>query len=78
MRATPFPLRAVCLAVVLLCVLQVTRDRMMQQLDQQYPQYGFAQHKGYGVSGRLARVRDAAGCDTRWFCWYSVCSNPEQ
>jgi ribonuclease HII len=23
---------------------------MMQELDQQYPQYGFGQHKGYGVS----------------------------
>lgn len=29
---------------------QVTRDRMMLELDKQYPQYGFAQHKGYGVS----------------------------
>jgi hypothetical protein len=34
-----------------LCVvLQVTRDTLMLQLDAQYPQYGFAQHKGYGVS----------------------------
>jgi ribonuclease HII len=31
-------------------MLQVTRDRLMLQLDAQYPQYGFAQHKGYGVS----------------------------
>jgi hypothetical protein len=26
---------------------------MMQQLEQQYPQYGFGQHKGYGVSAWL-------------------------
>lgn len=26
---------------------KVTRDRWMLQLDQQYPGYGFAQHKGY-------------------------------
>ncbi len=26
---------------------KVTRDREMLALDQQYPQYGFAQHKGY-------------------------------
>lgn len=31
-------------------MLQVTRDRLMLELDEQYPQYGFAQHKGYGVS----------------------------
>lgn len=35
--------------------LQVTRDRMMLELDQQYPQYGFAQHKGYGVSSGSSR-----------------------
>lgn len=29
---------------------KVHRDRWCLTLDQQYPQYGFAQHKGYGVS----------------------------
>jgi ribonuclease HII len=45
------------------CVLalQVTRDRMMLELEQQHPQYGFAQHKGYGVSGRLQNVAGKAG-----------------
>ncbi|GAA3834973.1 ribonuclease HII [Sphaerisporangium flaviroseum] len=28
-------------------VAKVTRDRMMTSLDDQYPQYGFAEHKGY-------------------------------
>ena len=28
-------------------IAKVTRDRMMIELDRQYPQYGFAQHKGY-------------------------------
>ena len=27
---------------------KVTRDRMMVELDEAYPEYGFAQHKGYG------------------------------
>jgi hypothetical protein len=53
-------LTAMCLAVVLLRVLQVTRDRMMLELDQQYPQYGFAQHKGYGVSPGVAQARSGA------------------
>jgi len=28
-------------------IAKVTRDRQMRELDSQYPQYGFAQHKGY-------------------------------
>lgn len=28
---------------------KVTRDRMLQQLDSQYPDYGFAEHKGYAT-----------------------------
>ena len=28
---------------------KVTRDRMMRELDERYPLYGFAKHKGYGT-----------------------------
>ncbi len=28
-------------------IAKVTRDRMMQDLDKKYPQYGFSSHKGY-------------------------------
>jgi len=31
-------------------VAKVVRDRMMQELDELYPGYGFAQHKGYGTA----------------------------
>jgi len=30
-------------------VAKTTRDRHMRELDQHYPGYGFAKHKGYGV-----------------------------
>ena len=30
-------------------IAKVTRDRQMRELDSHYPQYGFAQHKGYGT-----------------------------
>lgn len=30
-------------------VAKVTRDHLMFQYDQKYPQYGFASHKGYGT-----------------------------
>ena len=31
-------------------VAKTERDRMMETLDREYPQYGFASHKGYGTS----------------------------
>ena len=31
-------------------IAKVTRDRWMSELDQKYPGYGFAKHKGYGTS----------------------------
>lgn len=30
-------------------VAKVTRDRLMRKYDKEYPQYGFAAHKGYGT-----------------------------
>jgi len=38
-------------------VAKVTRDRMMQELDQQYSGYGFANHKGYGTASHLRCLR---------------------
>jgi ribonuclease HII len=32
---------------------KVERDRMMVELGREYPQYGFAEHKGYGVPEHL-------------------------
>ena len=34
-------------------VAKVTRDRLMVELDRQYPQYGFARHKGYGTRAHM-------------------------
>ena len=38
-------------------IAKVTRDRLMIALDAQYPQYGFARHKGYGVREHLEALR---------------------
>jgi ribonuclease HII len=35
---------------------KVTRDRQLLVLDQQYPQYGFAQHKGYPTAMHQAAI----------------------
>jgi ribonuclease HII len=41
---------------------KVHRDRWCLTLDQQYPQYGFAQHKGYGTAAHLAALRAHGPC----------------
>jgi len=37
---------------------KVTRDRLMEQLDETYPQYGFAVHKGYGTKRHYAALTE--------------------
>ena len=37
-------------------IAKVTRDRLMLQFHSQYPQYNFAQHKGYGTPEHLAAL----------------------
>ncbi len=43
-------------------IAKVTRDRLMVELDQHYPQYGFARHKGYGVREHLEALRKHGPC----------------
>ncbi|MDZ8117217.1 ribonuclease HII [Pontiella agarivorans] len=38
-------------------IAKVTRDRMMVELDAQYPEYGFAGHKGYGTKKHLEALQ---------------------
>lgn len=38
-------------------VAKVLRDRIMVMLDKKYPQYGFAQHKGYATPQHLAALK---------------------
>jgi ribonuclease HII len=43
-------------------VAKVTRDRLLIELDGQYPGYGFAGHKGYGTREHLACLRRRGPC----------------
>ena len=43
-------------------IAKVTRDRIMQVLDAEYPQFGFAQHRGYGTKGHLEALRIHGPC----------------
>ena len=38
-------------------IAKVTRDRILVELDAQYPEYGFASHKGYGTKQHLAALQ---------------------
>lgn len=43
-------------------IAKVHRDRWCAQLDAQYPDYGFASHKGYGTAQHLAALRRLGAC----------------
>jgi ribonuclease HII len=39
-------------------IAKVERERVMLELDRQYPAYGFFKHKGYPTAAHLARLRE--------------------
>ena len=41
---------------------KVARDKEMQELDQYFPQYGFAQHKGYPTAKHIAALQEYGPC----------------
>ena len=41
---------------------KVTRDRMMRENDEIYPQYGFSGHKGYGTAKHIAAIKEYGPC----------------
>jgi ribonuclease HII len=41
---------------------KVSRDRCMLELDQLYPGYGFAEHKGYGTARHVAAIKALGAC----------------
>jgi len=48
-----------CVSVAAAAVLaKVTRDSLMQQLDQQNPGYGLAGHKGYASAAHISALRE--------------------
>jgi len=48
----------ICLSISAASILaKVIRDDIMLAVDLQYPEYGFAQHKGYGTSQHLTALK---------------------
>ena len=42
---------------------KVTRDRLMLEYDKKYPQYLFAQHKGYGTKAHYEAIKQHGVCE---------------
>lgn len=43
-------------------IAKVTRDRIMRQWDEVYPQYGFISHKGYGTAKHIQAIKEYGIC----------------
>ena len=42
-------------------IAKVTRDRIMREYDEIYPEYGFSGHKGYGTAKHIQAIKEH-GC----------------
>lgn len=42
---------------------KVHRDRMMENFDMKYPEYGFAKHKGYGTKAHIEALKKYGKCE---------------
>ena len=51
------------------------RDELMRVHDIDYPQYGFAGHKGYGASVHLSALREHGPCRLHRLTFKGVCSD---
>ncbi|MBQ9033634.1 MAG: ribonuclease HII [Lachnospiraceae bacterium] len=54
---------AKCISIAAASILaKVTRDRIMEEMDEKYPEYGFAKHKGYGTKEHMDAIREFGPC----------------
>jgi ribonuclease HII len=53
--------RSLCIAMASI-IAKVTRDRMMEEMETEFPGYGFAHHKGYGTEEHRQAVLQIGRC----------------
>jgi len=64
---------ATCLSIAAASVVaKVTRDRMMEELDEQFPGYGFAQNKGYGTGEHMRILEELGPCPIHRFSFEPI------
>lgn len=59
-------------------IAKVTRDRLMLAYDQQFPMYGFGEHKGYGTQRHLAALEQHGPCPIHRMSFAPLKPVPEQ
>ncbi len=53
-----------CLSIAAASVIaKVARDEIMTDMDKRYPEYGFAQHKGYATAEHMERIYQIGVCE---------------
>lgn len=62
---------AACVAAASV-LAKVTRDRIMVELGEQYPEYGFAEHKGYATPEHAAALARYGPCPIHRFSYANV------
>jgi ribonuclease HII len=62
---------AACVAAASV-LAKVTRDRIMVELDERFPDYGFAEHKGYATPGHAAALHRYGPCEVHRYSYANV------
>lgn len=53
---------------------KTARDALLVQLEEEYPGYGFARHKGYGTGGHAEALLRLGPCPHHRFCFAPIAS----
>ncbi|MBC8126465.1 MAG: ribonuclease HII [Gloeobacteraceae cyanobacterium ES-bin-144] len=79
LREFPFPYDAIIkgdgrsLSIAAASIIaKVTRDRMMREIDREFPEFGFSKHQGYGTKSHLAALRIHGPCRHHRFSFQPV------
>ncbi|WAC18666.1 ribonuclease HII [Luteolibacter sp. SL250] len=68
---------SLCLSIAAASVIaKVTRDELMGSLHEEFPQYGFARHQGYGTKDHLEALRIHGPCRHHRFSFQPVAQLP--
>jgi len=62
-----------CLSIACASIIaKVTRDRIMEGMDERYPGYDFARHKGYGTATHVGLLEKNGACPIHRFSFRPV------
>jgi ribonuclease HII len=62
-----------CLSVAAASIVaKVTRDQLMIALEDEFPGYGFARHKGYGTAAHRAALSRLGPCPLHRMTWHPM------